>query len=42
MQIGKYKEALTYAMAAHQLDPSSTEAEDKVHSIKDQITAGFF
>lgn len=42
MQIEKYEEALAYAMKAHQLNPSSIEAVDKVHSIKEQITAGIF
>ncbi|KMZ63696.1 hypothetical protein ZOSMA_3G01800 [Zostera marina] len=37
--IEKYEEALAYAMKAHQLNPSSIEAVDKVHSIKEQITA---
>lgn len=37
MQLRKHKEALDYALAAHKLDPSNLEAEEKVVSIRDHI-----
>jgi len=41
MQLGKYKEALDFALAAKCLAPSSAEVAEKVDSIRKQLSAGF-
>ncbi|PKA52956.1 Coatomer subunit alpha-2 [Apostasia shenzhenica] len=37
LQLGKHKEALDFALAAHTFDPSKIEAAEKVASIRDHI-----
>lgn len=40
MQLGKYQNALDYAMAALYLSPSNPEVVEQVKVIKEQIAAG--
>lgn len=39
-QIGRYKEALDFAMKAHQLDPSDSRLSEHVAQIRVKINAG--
>eukprot|EP01018_Ginkgo_biloba_P005706 Gb_12284 [translate_table: standard] len=39
LQLGRYKEALDYAMQAKLLDPTNNEIEEKVKSIREKIVA---
>ncbi|KAL5982354.1 hypothetical protein ACLOJK_016425 [Asimina triloba] len=39
LKLGRHKEALEYAMVAHNLAPSNPEASEKVESIKQQLNA---
>lgn len=40
LQLGKHKEALDYAMAANHIDPSNSEARERIQKIRGNLAAG--
>lgn len=42
LQLGKHKEALDFACAAQQLDPSGSDVAERIESVKKDLAAGFW